>query len=104
MNRDTDPLLPTPSTRRRGLASARYGASVLVLAGWTLALAHGDVTPQAVDTSELPKLGEDWRAENPFRNNDVAIKIGTSAYTQNCARCHGLEAISGGIAPDLRNL
>ena len=24
--------------------------------------------------------------------------------TQNCARCHGLEAISGGIAPDLRKL
>lgn len=28
----------------------------------------------------------------------------TSAYNQNCARCHGLEAISGGIAPDLREL
>ena len=27
-----------------------------------------------------------------------------SAYNQNCARCHGLEAISGGIAPDLRYL
>jgi cytochrome c-550 PedF len=30
--------------------------------------------------------------------------VGTSAYNQNCARCHGLEAISGGIAPDLRKL
>ena len=68
------------------------------------ALAHGDVTPQAVDTHELPSLGADWRGENPFRGNDTAIKIGTSAYNQNCARCHGLEAISGGIAPDLRKL
>jgi cytochrome c-550 PedF len=68
------------------------------------ALAHGDVTPQAVDTSSLPSLGEAWRAENPFKGNDQAVKIGTSAYNQNCARCHGLEAISGGIAPDLRKL
>ena len=68
------------------------------------ARAHGDVTPQAVDTRELPTLGEQWRAENPYRKNDTAIKVGTSAYNQNCARCHGLEAISGGIAPDLRRL
>ncbi len=25
-------------------------------------------------------------------------------YNQNCARCHGLEAVSGGLAPDLRYL
>jgi cytochrome c-550 PedF len=62
------------------------------------------VTPQAVDTSALPKLGTEWRAENPFRANDAAVRIGTSAYNQNCARCHGLEAISGGVAPDLRKL
>jgi len=68
------------------------------------ARAHGDVTPQAVDTRELPTLGEQWRAENPYRKNDKAIQVGTSAYNQNCARCHGLEAISGGIAPDLRRL
>ena len=68
------------------------------------ALAHGDVTPQAVDTKELPQLGDQWRAENPYRQHEKAIKVGTSAYNQNCARCHGLEAISGGIAPDLRKL
>ena len=79
-------------------------AALALLAAATLAQAHGDVTPQAVDTKELPSLGEAWRAENPFRANDKAIKIGTSAYNQNCARCHGLEAISGGIAPDLRKL
>ena len=67
-------------------------------------LAHGDVTPQAVDVSTLPKLGDDLKGVNPYRNNGEALRIGTSAYNQNCARCHGLEAISGGIAPDLRKL
>ena len=66
--------------------------------------AHGDVTPQNVDITGLESLGEEWREENPFRDNELAIKIGKSAYAQNCARCHGLDAISGGIAPDLREL
>lgn len=66
--------------------------------------AHGDVVPQAVDVSTLKALGADWLKENPYRGDQEAIRIGTSAYNQNCARCHGLEAISGGIAPDLRML
>lgn len=71
--------------------------------------AHGDVTPQAIDTSELPDVGDDWLEENPWRDpasNEwaIAIKIGASGYNQNCARCHGLEVISGGLAPDLRYL
>ncbi|MBC9249872.1 cytochrome c-550 PedF [Pseudomonas alcaligenes] len=85
--------------------------ALLVWAGLgfsALAMAHGDVTPQAVNTEGLEQLGKEWRDENPYRapyaNNKQAIEIGTSAYTQNCARCHGLEAISGGIAPDLRML
>ncbi len=81
-------------------------AAILVAAilTYTLASAHGDVTPQSVDTAGLPVLGAKWRGENPYRANQAAIKIGMSAYTQNCARCHGIEAISGGIAPDLRQL
>lgn len=67
-------------------------------------MAHGDVTPQAVDTSALPDIGEAWLETNPYSGNAKAIEIGTSAYAQNCARCHGLQAISGGIAPDLRYL
>ena len=69
--------------------------------------AHGNVTPQAVDTSALPDIegGNDhWLEENPYTGNPKAIEIGESAYGQNCARCHGLQAISGGIAPDLRYL
>lgn len=76
--------------------------SMALLAGH--AFSHGDVTPQAVDVTDLPKLGEEWREENPYRDNAKAIEIGASAYNQNCARCHGLGAVSGGIAPDLRLL
>jgi len=52
----------------------------------------------------LPQLGEQWREENPYRGNKEAIRIGSSAYNRNCARCHGIEGVSGGIAPDLRKL
>lgn len=84
-------------------------AAALLLGGAaTAALAHGDVVPQAVDTRTLPQLGSEWRAENPYSEgapaHKEALRIGTSAYNQNCARCHGLEAISGGVAPDLRKL
>lgn len=79
-------------------------AAMLASNAW----AHGNVSPQAVDTTGLPELGSEWVETNPFRDNaelrDLAIEIGASAYNQNCARCHGLEAISGGIAPDLRLL
>ena len=85
----------------------------LALAGGVLAAlvvsngvvrSHGDVQPQEVKTDGLPTLGDDWKDENPYRGNDLAIKIGSSGYNQNCARCHGLEVISGGLAPDLRYL
>ncbi len=76
----------------------------LGLTAHQLASAHGNVTPQAVDTHELKPLGEEWLSANPYQGNPVAIRIGSSAFNQNCARCHGLEAVSGGIAPDLRRL
>lgn len=73
----------------------------------TLALAHGDVTPQAVDTTTLPQFGQEILKENPYRGSAVAeeaTRVGKSAYTQNCARCHGLDAVSGGMSPDLREM
>ncbi len=89
--------------------SLALGTAVAVAA--TLVLAHGDVAPQAVDTSGLPEVGEEWLTENPYRADKVgqevwlrAVEIGASGYNQNCARCHGLEAVSGGLAPDLRFL
>jgi cytochrome c-550 PedF len=98
---------PTLASLFRPPPARLFGALLLAAAACTAVTAvraHGDVTPQAVDTAALPKLGAEWRAENPFRTHQEAIKVGTSAYNQNCARCHGLEAISGGIAPDLRKL
>ncbi len=77
----------------------------------TTALGHGDVAPQAVDTAGLPENGDEWLEENPYRAETAgeevwakAVKIGASGYNQNCARCHGLEVVSGGLAPDLRYL
>lgn len=82
-------------------------ALVITMAGCFISLpasSHGDVVPHAVDTSSLKQLGEEWREENPYRGDKAAEALGASAYNQNCARCHGLEAISGGVAPDLRKL
>ena len=80
---------------------ARLSAAALLLGGLaaapTAAFAHGDVTPQAVDISGLEPLGKEWRDSNPYRGNERAIEIGKSAFNQNCARCHGLGAVSGGI-------
>ena len=84
--------------------AVRAFAALTLAAAAASALAHGDVTPQAVDTKGLTALGETWRAENPYRGNADAAKIGASAYAGNCAACHGIEAISGGITPDLRKL
>lgn len=79
-------------------------ALAAALAGATTAFGHGDMAPQPVDTKGLPDLGPDWLSSNPYRGNARALEIGASGYNQNCARCHGLEVKSGGIAPDLRYL
>ena len=89
-----------PRLPRQALLALSLACSV------SAAMAHGDVVPQAVDTSTLPQLGGKWLDANPYDKSSPArkeaLRIGSSAYNQNCARCHGLEAISGGIAPDLR--
>ncbi len=86
-------------------------AALALTAAASLVHAHGDVAPQAVDTTGLPATGDEWLTENPYRAEAVgeevwarAVEIGASGYNQNCARCHGLEAISGGLAPDVRFL
>jgi len=90
--------------RRAASLSLLIASALFAGAAATSLNAHGNVTPQPVDTSALPDLGDAWLVKNPYRGNAVAIKTGMSAYNQNCARCHGLEGISGGIAPDLRYL
>ncbi|MBL8389959.1 MAG: cytochrome c-550 PedF [Hydrogenophaga sp.] len=98
-------FIPSSSFRQR---AARACALALGLLASGAVMAHGDVTPQAVDTHTLPQLGAKWLEANPYNEQSPAraeaLRIGTSAFNQNCARCHGLEAISGGIAPDLRKI
>jgi len=104
-----------------GAVSMALGLAVVFAAGFgglsgnlnplsvTPAQAHGDVAPQPVDTTGIDPLGKEWKATNPYRGKDnknykKAVEIGSGGYNQNCARCHGLEAKSGGLAPDLRFL
>ena len=93
------------------LAAGLLAGAVMTGTAW----AHGNVVPQAVETEGLTPVkdagvsldADGWVAVNPYRSSpehDKAVEIGASAYNQNCAACHGLEAKSGGIAPDLRLL
>ncbi len=97
-------MTPTRTTHARSLLKGSFLAGLVLAAAQVWA--HGDVVPQAVDTSSLPQLGAKWLDANPYHSSSPArseaLRIGSSAYNQNCARCHGLEAISGGISPDLR--
>lgn len=84
-------------------------AALAFVASATIAYGHGDVAPQPIDVTGLDPVGTEWLTENPYRvkggdQYELAKTIGASGYNQNCARCHGLEAISGGIAPDVRFL
>ncbi|MCE8012036.1 cytochrome c-550 PedF [Halomonas daqingensis] len=93
---------------RRSCVPTALVSGFLTLLISAQALSHGDVTPQPVDTRGLESLGEEWLDENPYRaghpQHELAVDVGASAYNANCAACHGLEAKSGGIAPDLREL
>lgn len=89
------------------------GAPALVLAGTfgTGFAAGPPIGISPVDTGNLPSAGEEWLTENPYRAEAAgvevwqeAVEIGASGYNQNCARCHGIEGVSGGLAPDLRYL
>jgi len=63
-----------------------------------------EAAPPPANTTGLASLGTDWRKVNPYRGEPKAITQGKSLFAENCARCHGIDAISGGIAPDLRYL
>lgn len=95
----------------RKICAAAIGTVIL---GGTLSAALAAGLPlgiSPVDTGTLPSTGDEWLTENPYRAETAgaevwqqAVDIGASGYVQNCARCHGLDAISGGLAPDLRYL
>lgn len=91
--------------------SIKAFAAAAVFGITTFAIGHGNVTPQGMDTGSLPELGSEPLTENPFREggthgdmNAQAIAIGESGYAGNCAACHGIQAMSGGMTPDLREL
>ena len=88
------------------IAKRSFSATLtaLALVAATNAFAHGDVTPQQIDITGLEPLKDNkvWVDKNPYSGNPKAIEIGHHAFAQNCARCHGIDAVSGGIAPDLR--
>lgn len=93
------------------IAKRAGSAAIGFILAATLVSAHGDVAPQPVNTDALPEVGEEWLTENPYRADKAgdevwakAVEIGSSGFNQNCARCHGLGAVSGGLAPDLRFL
>jgi cytochrome c-550 PedF len=93
--------------------AALTGALLCISLAWPLAGPAGagglPLSIEPVNTDALPDIGEEWLTENPYRSADPvvwekAIDIGESGFIQNCARCHGLGAISGGLAPDIRFL
>ena len=92
------------ASRRSRATWGAIATVVAVLVAPAVARSHGNVQPQPVETPGLEPLGDTWRTTNPYRGNAKAISIGKSAYNQQCARCHGIGAVSGGLAPDLRTL
>lgn len=89
---------------RKAMIWAGFG---IILGG--AAWGHGDTVPQSVDTAGLPELPAEMATENPWRDADSAVlfkavEVGAKGFNSNCARCHGLGAVSGGLAPDLRYL
>lgn len=67
--------------------------------------ASKDGSADVLTVADLPPLPDDKAFEhNPYRGNKIAIQVGSSLYGLNCARCHGLQAISGGFTPDLREV
>lgn len=92
------------SSRLMILCSAAMMGAAVIMVSSDVVFAQGEAA-QEVDTTGLEKLGPEWRQTNPYdSDNQRPVEIGAAAYNQNCARCHGLGAISGGIAPDLRYL
>ncbi|WP_227816042.1 cytochrome c-550 PedF [Nitrogeniibacter aestuarii] len=87
-----------------GRRARLFSASLLLTLSAAVVHAHGDVTPHPVDTHALTQLGSEWLDADPYRGNEKAIEIGAEGYKHNCAACHGLNAVSGGMAPDLLRL
>lgn len=88
----------------------RYGLLQLAVASIFAALAGTagaeDIHPY--NLAGLPPLGDEWKPSNPYRGDVDIARAGGIAFNQNCARCHGVDAVASGTsgmpAPDLRKL
>lgn len=87
--------------QRKGMWSMAFAMGAVLALVSAEGFAHGDVTPHPVDTTGLKPVGKEWLPANPYRGDKKAIEIGAEGYLHNCAGCHGLNAESGGVAPDL---
>jgi len=97
--------------KKRVFANAALPAIILAGAVTAVFAAGPPIGISPVDTGSLPTTGEEWLTVNPYRAETAgvevwkeAVEVGASGYNQNCARCHGIECVSGGLAPDLRYL
>jgi len=95
--------MPEADVLKKSVVTSLFAIGLAAMTA-TAVLAHGNVTPQPVDTTGLEALGEEWKEANPYRGNEKAREIGDHGYAANCAGCHGLHGVSGGMAPDLREL
>ena len=76
----------SPPLQRRASAICRYLLPMALAWGFSsAALAHGDMVPQAVDTSSLPQRGAKWLESNPYDKaspaRGEAVRIGSSALS-----------------------
>lgn len=61
-----------------------------------------DIAVDDPEVAALPRLGNAWHTENPYRGNARAITAGQALFAAHCVRCHGENASGLGPAPDLR--
>ncbi|TCT19767.1 c-type cytochrome [Thiobaca trueperi] len=81
-----------------------FAAGALATAAQVRSAAPVAVSP-TIDTTGLAALPVPWPAENPYRGDPLAARVGQDAFNQACARCHGPDADgSRAPAPDLRRL
>ena len=45
-----------------------------------IAMGHGDVAPQPVNTDALPEIGDEWLEENPYRAEAVGEDVWAAPF------------------------
>ena len=68
--------------------TSRFLAGLFLITIAVEVLAHGDVTPHAVDTSSLKPIGTEWAETNPYRGDAKAATVGALGYLKNLSLIH----------------